>query len=148
MGLVVDKVFVGIYVLVLILINIYAIQKERESLNCQGFTIKKQCDELNSSYLKDALPKDTDTKTILENKLFKLISITDNTAYWRRCFILATIICIVTKLFCNLPMNSFVALHLVITGILYFYHNFMNFHVYKLAMNVGSDIIRRLRKLD
>jgi len=137
-----------VYILFLVLVNLYAIQKERELLNCKGFTIERQCDEKNSSYFKNALPSNTDTKTMLEEKLINLVSINDNNAYWRKCFILATVISIFAKLFCNISVNGFIALHIVTVGILYFYHNFIDFHINKIAINIAKEIVTRLRKLD
>ena len=129
-----------------ILALVYAILKERIELGCpKGFKLEKHCDDLKSIYMFDALPKKSDSKRVLTKKLISLLSMHEKAAVWRKCFIIGTVITVLTKgLSPDIDDKILIALHLSTVAILYFYHNFMNFHVYRQARNVGLDIIKRL----
>ena len=130
-----------------ILALVYAILKERNELGCPvGFKVEKHCDDLKSIYMLNTLPKDNDSNRVLTKKLISLLSMHEKAAVWRKCFIISTGITILIKgLSPNIDDKILISLHLSIIAILYFYHNFMNFHVYRQARNVGIEIIKRLK---
>lgn len=142
------NISVKFYLVITIIIFIYCILKEREELGCTKITIKKQCDELNSVYFKDSIPKSTDTRTMLEYKLLRLLSLYEFSSAWRKCYIISTILCIFIKLLTNVSNVNLISLHLITTAILYFYHNFMIYRVFKYAKQIGTSIIIKLRHFD
>lgn len=142
------NISVKIYLVIIIIVFIYCILQEREELGCTKVTIKKQCDELNSVYYKDSIPKPTDTRTILEYKLLRLLSLYKFSNVWKKCFIISTILCIFIKLLTNVSNINIISLHLITIAILYFYHNFMIYHVFRYARQIGTGIIIKLRDID
>jgi len=125
---------------------VYSILKEREEMGCRSFSIKKHCLEKNSLYFKDTYPLITDNKNILYNKLISLLSIHEKAGIWRKCLIIATIIIFFIKLYMkDISDQNIIVLHILIICILYFYHNFMNFHYYRIAKNISFDIIDKLK---
>lgn len=134
-----------IYFGIIMLIFIYSIFKEREEYGCSEFSIKKQCDELKSIYFTNTYPLTTDNKKTLIKKLKSLLSIHQKYAVWRKCFIIATVIIFMTKCInIEIKYEFLISLHLIILGILYFYHNYLNFHIYRIAYNIGSKILEML----
>ena len=145
-----NNIFNKIYFSSIIVIFIYAIFKEREEFGCSKlFTIKKQCNELNSIYLQGTYPYPLDTKHILIKKLKSILSIHLKYAVWRKCFIIGCLIILFTKgLNPDIKPHLLIGLHIITISILYFYHNFMNFHLYRLADNIGTLILNNLDNLN
>jgi hypothetical protein len=140
-----NLIFVQLYLVIILGIFVYCILKEREEFGCSGITVKKQCNELKSIFFKSTTPLNTDTKKQLINKLKEILRLHEKNAVWRRCFILATIIIFVFKITnSEIKFESIITLHLIIIGIIYFYHNFMNFHVYRIANTIGNQIIDKI----
>ncbi len=134
-----------IYFGIIMLIFIYSILKEREEFGCSKFSIKKQCDESKSIYFNNTYPLTTDNKKILIKKLKSLLSMHLKYAVWRKCFIITTVIIFITKCIdIEIKYEFLIGLHLIILGILYFYHNYLNFHIYRIASNIGSKILKML----
>ncbi len=135
------KIYFGMSIFILI----YSILKEREEYGCSGFSIKKQCDELKSIYFNNTYPLPTDNKKTLIIKLKKLLSFHSNCAVWRKCFIIATVIIFIIRCInTEIKYESLISLHLTIIGILYFYHNYLDFHIYRVADDIGSKILEML----
>ena len=141
-------IFNRLYFGIIVIIFIYSLMKERNEFGCYGyFGIKKHCDELESVYLKDTRPFDTDTKEVLVSKVKSILSIHSKYAVWRKCFIIATTIIFFTKgLTPDIKPQTLIGLHMVTMSIIYFYHNFMNYHVYRVADNLGSVILNMILK--
>lgn len=140
-----NLMFIQLYLVIILTIFVYCILKEREEFGCSGLTVKKQCNELKSIFFKDTMPLNTDTKKQLINKLKEILRLHERNAVWRRCFILATIIIFLFKVTnTDIKFESLIMLHLIIVVIIYFYHNFMNFHVYRIADTIGNQIINKI----
>lgn len=139
---------VKFYLVITVIILIYCILKEREEFGCTKVTIKKQCDETKSVYFKNSIPNPTDTKTVLEYKLLKLLSLYEFSGVWKKCYIISTIICVFIKLITNVSNINLISLHLIVSAIIYFYHNFMIYHVFRHAKQIGTGIIIKLRDID
>ena len=69
------QIFKNTYLLSIPIVLIYSFLKEREEFGCKGWTIKKQCNELESVYLRGTQYKKTDTKNTLYAKLKKVMSL-------------------------------------------------------------------------
>ena len=135
--------FNGIYFTIILLIFIYSLLKERQEFGCSGwFKVKKHCNDMNSIYFKGTEPLNTDSKEILSKKLKSILRIHNKHAIWRKCFIISTVIIFFVKgLNQDIKPESLIGVHLITLSIIYFYHNFMNFHVNRIADKVGSQII-------
>lgn len=135
--------FNRIYFTIILLIFIYSLLKERQEFGCSGwFKIKKHCNDMNSIYFKGTEPSNTDSKEILSKKLKSILRIHNKHAIWRKCFIISTVIIFFVKgLNQDIKPQSLIGVHLITLSIIYFYHNFMNFHVNRIADKVGSQII-------
>ena len=140
-------IFNGIYFTIVLLIFIYSLLKERQEFGCSGsFKIKKHCNDMDSIYFKGTSPVKTDTKEILSQKMESVLSIYEKHAVWRKCFIMSTIIMFFVKgLNQDIKPQSLIGIHLIALFIIYFYHNFMNFHVNKTAKTVGLKILNQLK---
>jgi len=143
-----NDIFNKIYFGIIIIIFIYSLFKERAEFGCLSyFSISKHCNDLNSIYLKGTYPSKNDNKDTLIKKLKSILSIHLKFAIWRKCFIIATIIIFFAKgLSPEIKPQTLIGLHLISMSIIYFYHNFMNFHVYRLADNIGTLILLELKK--
>ena len=138
--------FNGIYFTVIFIIFIYSLLKERQEFGCSGwFKVKKHCNDMDSIYFKGTKPQKTDSKEILSKKLKSILRIHNKHAIWRKCFIISTVIVIFVKgLNQDIKPQSLIGVHLIALSITYFYHNFMNFHVNRIADKVGSQIVDML----
>lgn len=136
------------YFTVIFIIFIYSLLKERHEFGCSSwFKIKKHCNDVDSIYFKGTQPLKSDSKEILSKKIKSILSIHKKHAIWRKCFIISTIIIFFAKgLNQDIKAQSLIGIHLVTMSIIYFYHNFMNFHVNRVADNLGSEIVDMLVK--
>jgi hypothetical protein len=143
-----NDIFNKIYFGIIIIIFIYSLFKERKEFGCSSyFSISRHCNDLNSIYLKGTFPLKNDNTDTLIKKLKSILSIHLKYAIWRKCFIIATIITFFAKgLTPDIKPQTLISLHIVSMAIIYFYHNFMNFHVYRLADNIGTLILLELKK--
>lgn len=138
--------FAQAYFVVALFVFLYSLLKERNEFGCSAnFQIEKQCDNLKSVYLYDVVPNNGDSNCTLSKKLISLLSMHEKAAVWRKGFIVATIIIALIKVISpTINTRMLVALHLSIIYILYCYNNFVNFHVYRPARNIGIKIVKRL----
>jgi hypothetical protein len=144
----ISKIIFRLYILSIPLVLFYVISKEREEFGCNGLTIKKQCNETESVYLKGTKFNPTDTKKILYKKLKKLISFNDNVTFWRKSYIMSTIICIVIQNFIpDTKDHNLITLHITIFAILYFYLNFMFYHIHMPANIIGFELVDKLSNM-
>jgi len=143
-----NKNFINAYYFSIIPIMYYSVMKEREEMGCNKFSVEKQCNELNSVFLKNTQPLKNDSKEILTGKLLKLLSIYQGSAVWRRCYIIATAMFFIIRIFAPDIKDEFaIAMHLLFVAVLYFYHNYLNYHLYRLAKNIGEDIVAKINKM-
>jgi len=142
------NIFNKVYFGLITIIFIYSLFKERNEFGCSSyFSIKKHCSDLDSVYFKGTYPTKTDTKQNLINKLKSILSIHLKYAVWRKCFIIATFIIILTKaLRPEIESQTLIGLHIVSISIIYFYHNFMNYHVYRIADNIGTLLLNKIQQ--
>ena len=144
----ISKITFKLYMLSIPLVIFYAISKEREEFGCKKISIEKQCNELESVYLKGTKFETADTKKILYTKLKKLISLNDNVTFWKKSYIMSTIICIVIQNFISdIKDHVLITLHITIFAILYFYLNFMFFHIDLQAKKIGFELVDKLSSM-
>lgn len=140
-----------ISIIVFFFLIIWVLKKERSELGCvkNFFSLEKQCIEEDSVFLVGTKRENRDSKDILFNKLKSILSHHEKGAVWRRSILIATIITLVFFLFtrfisCDktiISLEKYFFLFIVMTAIIYFYHNYMNYHYYRRLKNNGTEII-------
>ena len=145
-----ERVFFYVWIVLLCIVLLYAILKEREELGCHRISIARQCDDENSVYVKGTKMDVNDTYDDLHKKLISIVSYHEKAGVWRRCFILATLITFSSFLIyifsCKYNISWF-AIHIITFCILYFFFNFINFHHFRYLKNNGMEIIERMKNL-
>lgn len=125
---------------------VYAVLKEREELGCYRISIARQCDDANSVYVRGTKMEAGDSAKTLRARMASILSYHEKAGVWRRCLILATALVLVVALlgsWCN-ATGKWIALHIVITCIIYFYFNYLNYHHFRNLKNNGLEILEKL----
>lgn len=142
-------VFIITFVLCIILY--YAIMKERDELGCYRISIDRQCDDNESIYVKNTKMEHNDNCEDLLDRLESIVSYHEKGGVWKRCIIIATIcvglIYIVYHM--NSKLNSiyhYLILLLLIFTLIYFYHNYINYHHFRRLKNNGTEILNEIKK--
>jgi hypothetical protein len=143
-----------IIAIIFIALVIYAVLKERQELGCYRLSIDRQCIDENSIYLKNTKGYKTDSCQILYEKMESILSYHEKGGIWKRCLILATIITsfiyIVSNSNINKKINNniyqYVIFLLVIFAIIYFYHNFLNYHHFRKLKQNGIEILSLIKQ--
>ena len=140
-----------VYIIVAVLIGIYAVLKERSESGCVGMTIDKACcDEQNSVYIKGTQIESGDTIKQMLDKIDSILSVHEKAGVWKKCYILGTIMILIVVLSVQLsPYNrmdtwTIISLHLVFTGILYFYNNYNNYHIFRKLKINGNQLLEKI----
>lgn len=135
--------------IILFIIFIYCILKEREELGSIRFGIKRNLDDNNSVYVKNTQYNPNDTIKDLNEKIISIISYHEKGAIWRRCYIFSILLCLILfiliKSSCNINSVYFwICLIILYTAIIYFYFNFINYHHFRVLKNNGIKILEEL----
>jgi hypothetical protein len=140
-----------IIILILIISFYYIIYKEREISGCSDFTIAKHCDDSKSIYLLNTKMNNNDDSATLLYRLTNILSHSEKAAVWRKCLLLSAICTLFV--FITYKINNkldniyhYLLLLLLFTSILYFYHNYLDFHFFRNLKNNGVEIIDALKK--
>ena len=144
-------IVIDIVVTILLGITVlYAILKEREELGCYRVSIGQQCDDDGSVYLKNTKMSSTDTRNDKIERLKSIVSYHEKGAVWRRCVLLSIIsVLIVYIMYRVQPVfqyHSYLLLVLLNFTILYFYHNYINYHHFRRLKNNGVEILETLKQ--
>jgi type III secretory pathway component EscS len=140
-----------IVAIIFIIVFVYAILKEREELGCYRLSIGRQCIDENSVYLKNTKAEPTDNCKDLHQRMESILSYQEKAAIWRRCIIIASIIGYL--IYCVYSINSslnstthYAILVLVIFALLYFYHNYINYHHFRKLKQNGIEILQMIKQ--
>ena len=129
----------------------YSIAKEREELGCNRISLGRQCVDEESVYLKGTRMSPYDTNQAKLDRLQSIVSYHEKGAVWRRCLVMALVAVLAVHIVYTLQpafkMQSYTVLLLVNFVILYFYHNYVNFHHFRLLKNNACEILDSLRKV-
>lgn len=107
----ISSMFVRLYIYTIPLILFYTVSKKHDENKCNELTKQSVCSN-----------EQIDTKITLRDKLKKLISFSNNVTFWKKYYIMATLICVVILIFIpDVKEHILVALHIIIFFILYFY---------------------------
>ena len=137
-----------VVIIVMSLVVFYAIAKEREELGCYRVSVGKQCVDEDSVYVKNTKIQDTDTCRDKMERLKSIVSYHEKGGVWRRCVILslATVFAIylIYRLQSNFQLYSYLSLFVINFTIIYFYHNYINYHHFRLLKQNAIEIIDSL----
>lgn len=139
-----------IITIIFVIIILYAIMKEREELGCYRVSVDRQCIDENSVYVKNTKAEPNDNCKDLDERMRSILSYQEKGAVWRRCIILATIIIIYIYIVYNannqiISINHYMILLLVIFAIIYFYHNYINYHHFRRLKQNGIEILELMK---
>lgn len=133
---------------ILALVVFYAITKEREELGCYRVSVGRQCVDEDSVYVKNTKMEDTDTSRDKMERLKSIVSYHEKGGVWKRCVILSLIavfaVYLTYRLQSNFHLYSFLFLFLINFTIIYFYHNYINYHHFRLLKRNAIEIIDSL----
>jgi hypothetical protein len=140
-------------IIIILIIFLYAILKEREELGCYRFSIAKQCDDNNSVYVINTKMEDGDTKEILKKRLISIVSYHEKAGVWRRSYILSLsllfIIFIVDKISYNKNnIYYWIVLLFLFFASHYLFFNYINYHHFRNLKENGIEIINKLISLN
>lgn len=119
--------------IILVVLLIYAIIKEREALGCSS-NICQDCDNQNGKAVKGTKPDETDTTDEIYDKIYKAATFTDRFVTWRIGYIVGffAAILVVFLLYQSFPTELELLVITLVVGILiYFTFSFYNFHLIK-----------------
>ena len=142
-----ESYLIGIIFLVVIY---YAIMKEREELGCYRLSVGRQCIDEESVYVKNTKAESEDTCKDLYERMVSIMSYHEKAGVWRRCLIIALIIIFFVYIVYNInkkfnTIYEYIVLLLIIFTIMYFYHNYLNYHHFRRLKQNGIDILELMK---
>jgi len=144
---------IDVYVIFIILaaISYYSIAKERHELGCYRVLIGRQCKDENSIYVKNTKMNNADSCGDLISRMKSIISYHEKGGVWRRCFVISVMIVIFVHI---VNMNSkfkntyhYVVILLLTFTLLYFYHNYLNYHHFRNLKQNGVEILEKMQQM-
>ena len=130
---------------ILSIVVFYAITKEREELGCYRMSIGRQCDDEDSVYVKNTKMEVEDTCRDKKDRLKSIVSYHEKGGVWKRCVIISLVtvftVYIIYRLQSNFQLYSYLSLFLINFTIIYFYHNYINYHHFRLLKKNAVEII-------
>lgn len=130
---------------ILSLVVFYAITKEREELGCYRMSVGRQCVDEDSVYVKNTKMEDKDTCPDKMERLKSITSYHEKGGVWKRCVILSLIsvfaVYLIYRMQSNFQLYSYLFLFLINFTIIYFYHNYINYHHFRLLKRNAAEII-------
>jgi hypothetical protein len=146
-----DVIITSIFIICIVIL-VYAILKERQESGCSGFGIQRQCIEEESVHIKGTKMQPNDNIYDLCDRLKSITSYHKKGAVWRKCYILAIIMILFTYAVDysygvnNVSYIKYVILLIIYTAIIYFYHNFINYHNFRILKKNAQEIINKIKK--
>lgn len=136
-----------LWIIIIIIILIYAVLKEREELGCYRFSIARQCNDEESVYIKNTKMNKNDTKEILYERIISILSYHEKAGIWKRCVIIGTILFLISFIMIDSKGNKreWIALHLSFIMIIYFFFNYINYHHFRRLKQNGIEILEELK---
>lgn len=141
------------YILFIILTTLllYVIAKERVEHGCSGsFSVKPHCNDMEHIYVKNTIPESNDSCKDIFSKLESLVSFSEKGAVWRRSMIVSFFCCLIVYFVYNinkkLEIQHYNILFLLLFTIIYFYHNYIDYHYFRHIKNNGIKISKTLEE--
>jgi hypothetical protein len=148
---VIMKLIVAAYFGVITLITIYVIMKEKLALGCRkSISLEQFCDDNDSDYVKDTVPRDSDSPAQTLNRLKESGRSYEKIAVWRRSMILATVetLLVFLVMYKTLAKNDdfslLIPIHIIFFSINYLHFNYQNFHMFRRIKDNVDKLIDKL----
>lgn len=139
-----------VLILCISLVIFYAIMKEREELGCYRTSIKEQCNDDESVYVKNTKMTEKDTFHDKIDRLRSIVSYHEKGGVWKRCVLLSMVsvlaVYIVYKVQPVFHTESYLLLFVIHFTIIYFYHNYINYHHFRRLKNNANEILETIKK--
>lgn len=126
-----------IYIVIAIIL-VYCLYKERQSLGCGSLFSLDDCDNANGKAIKGSTPLQTDSTGTLYEKIDVAATYTERFVYWRVAYITAIVILLLLYFIIDRRIPSereFVIGILVIMAVAMFINGFYKFHMSDYAKN-------------
>ena len=128
----------------------YAVLKEREELGCYRVSIGRQCIDEDSVYVKNTKAEQGDTCKELYERMESILSYQEKAGVWKRCIIMAAIMTFFVYVVYNINhkfnINQYIILLLVSFSLIYFYHNYINYHHFRKLKQNGIEILQLMKQ--
>lgn len=142
-------------VLVIILISIHALLKERhDERGCiGGYSFGENCNDQNSSFLKGTKYSTEDNCKDIKDKMKHLFRFGERGAVWRRSLLVSIFLVLMVFISSHecsreyIKQNKkhqYILLLFLFTGVLYFYHNYLDFHYFRNIKKNGVELVDNL----
>jgi len=137
-----------VVMVIMSLVVFYAITKEREELGCYRMSVGRQCVDEDSVYVKNTKMEETDTCRDKMERLKSISSYHEKGGVWKRCVILSLVsvfaVYLIYRMQSNFQLYSYLFLFVINFTIIYFYHNYVNYHHFRLLKRNALEIIDSL----
>jgi len=125
--------------------------KEREELGCYRLSIGRQCIDEDSVYVKNTKGSNEDTCNNLYEKIESILSYHEKGGVWKRCLIISSIITLYIYIVYSVNkninnINQCAIFLLVIFALIYFYHNYINYHHFRKLKQNGVEILQLIKQ--
>lgn len=150
---------------IFIFVGLYAIMKEREELGCYSSTTSSSsppnatssmlpsCDDNQSVYVVNTKMKEGDDCDTLLNRLKSIVSYHEKGGVWKRCFIIALIAIVFVYMVVHSQSSApdanrftYAIIFLLFFTLIYFYHNYINYHHFRKLKENANEIISSIRE--
>jgi hypothetical protein len=136
-----------IYIVIIIII-LFAIYKERQALGCPNIPDGTDCDNANGKAVKGTKPSNNDSNNVIYEKIILGSKVSERMVTWRLSLLLSFFCVFIMYFFMyqRIPLEKELAIGMfVITAIVYFTLNFYKFHLYDYVENNIFECIEILR---
>ena len=136
-----------VYLLV-VLVSIYALYKERQALGCPDFPNIEDCDNKNGKAVKGSGPHPRDSNLIICSKLKLAGAYNDRFVFWRASLLVSLVSSVLLWfiLYRRFPTEwELVVSMTVISSVVYFTQNFYKFHLSDYAKKNIHQAVEILR---
>jgi hypothetical protein len=133
--------------LLIVLVFVYALYKERQALGCPNIPNGEDCDNANGKAIKGTRPLPTDTTPVIFDKMRMAADFADKWVVWRGALLLSIpcVFLIYFFLYQRIPLEHELLMGMfVITAVVYFVLNFYKFHLMDYARNNIDEGIKIL----
>ena len=142
------------YFAVMAILTYYVLLKEKEAMGCKvGVSIKQFCNDLDSAYVKDSVPLESDSLKETLNKIKESARASQKVAVWRRSLILANVCILLIVLIAYKIFREkddwclLIPIHLTIFCINYLHFQYQEFHMHRRIVDNVDKLTAKLEKV-
>lgn len=137
-----------IKILLLTVIILLIFYKERDEYGCTGVLqcFASETDE-NNKYVKASKYNNKDTIKDIERKLLYITNIHQKIVVWRKSILISVILIFIVSLIDHrkhLDIDQYIIMLIVFSSIMYFFQNFINYHLYSSLRLNSEELIKQI----